>query len=62
MYNEQERVYIDSIWSTTRRLYWMKDIVMSEDEVNLSIPFQALTGNAYVSSFFQKENCNVGRR
>ena len=32
----------------------MKDIVMSEDEVNYLIPFQAPTGYDYVSSFFCK--------
>ena len=32
----------------------MNDIVMSEDEVNSLIPFHALIGNDYVSSFFRK--------
>ena len=32
----------------------MNDIVMSKDEVNSLIPFHALTGNDYVSSFFRK--------
>ena len=31
----------------------MKDTAISEDEVNSLIPFQALTGNDYISSFFR---------
>ena len=32
----------------------MNDFVMSEDKVNSLIPFHALTGNDYFSSFFRK--------
>ena len=55
LYNEKQRVYIDSgCSSTSRKVYWMEDTVMSEDEINSLISFHALTGNDYVSSFFCK--------
>ena len=49
LYNEKQRVYIDSGRSTSRKVYWMEDIVMSEDEVNSLISFYAFTSNDYVS-------------
>ena len=49
LYNQKQRVYIGSGHSTSRKVYWMNDIVMSEDEVNFLIPVHALTGNDYVS-------------
>ena len=49
LYNQKQRVYIGSGCSTSRKVYWMNDIVMSEDEVNFLIPVHALTGNDYVS-------------
>ena len=54
LYNQKQRVYIDSECSTSRKVYWMNDIVMSEDEVNSLIPFHPFTGNDYVSGFFRK--------
>ena len=55
LYNEKQRVYIDSgCSSTSRKVYWMEDTVMSEDEINSLISFHALTGNDYVTSFFCK--------
>ena len=55
LYNEKQRVYIDSRCSTSRKVYWAKDIVMSEVEVNPLIPFHVLTGNDNVSILFRKE-------
>ena len=49
-----QRVYIDSGCSTNRKVYWMKDIVMWEYEVNSLIAFHAVTGHDYVSTFFRK--------
>ena len=54
LYNEKQRVYIDSRCSTSRKVYWAKDIVMSEVEVNPLIPFHVLTGNDNVSILFRK--------
>ena len=51
LYNERQRVYIDSGRSTSRKINWMMDVVMSEYEVHSSISFHALTGNDYFSSF-----------
>ena len=45
LYNEKQRVCIDSGRSTSRKVYWMEDIVMSEDEVNSLISFHTLAGN-----------------
>ena len=52
----KSRVYIDSGPSTSRKVYWMKDIVMSADEVNSLLSFHALTGNDYSPAFFVKEH------
>ena len=54
LFNQKRRAYIDSGRSASRKVYWMNDIVLSEDEVNCLVPFHALTGNDYVSSFFRK--------
>ena len=54
LFNQKRRAYIDSGRSASRKVYWMNDIVLSEDEVNRLVPFHALTGNDYVSSFLRK--------
>ena len=51
LYNEKQRAYIDSGRRTSRKVYWMKDIVLPEDEVNSLMPLHVLTGNEYFSSF-----------
>ena len=54
LFNQKRRAYIDSGRSTSGKVYWMNDIVLSEDEVNCLITFHTLTGNDYVSSSFRK--------
>ena len=54
LYNEKQRVYIDSGRSNSRKVHWLNDIVISENEVNSLISFHTLTWNDFVSSFFRK--------